>query len=409
MAKQRLRCLLCTGLYKAAEETYAGLSSDAAAKAEFGEKMAALPAKAKAAAAKLADVTGSTAYTKFAAYFAAGEGAVMVRDGGSVHLETLTAADAELTGTALDTYASVAKMLYEQGEYAQADVILRNYLSVVRGADGPSLSALWGKLACSIALGKWSNAASDLGLVKQAAESKNVAPVVQLQHRGWIVHWGLLIQFGTSADENMPDVFGDRFNLQCIENTCPWVLRYYTASVILQNRRKNVTNDLLREIRHMKYQYSDCFTEFMESLWEQFDFRGAQMKLKQCCETIEKDYFLSAFKDKFMQQSRLLVCEVYCQLNRTVELSTLADKLELTEEETEVWMVDMVRNASVASVSNARVDSSCKQVLMSAPTRSGRVSVADASRDLTVRSGLLTNQLEKLMANQHVYVAATKQ
>jgi translation initiation factor 3 subunit E len=104
----------------------------------------------------------------------------------------------------------------------------------------------------------------------------------------------------------------------------------------------------------------------------------------------------------------MLICEVYCQLNRTVELSTLATKLQLSEDEAEHWMVEMVRNASVSTVSDARIDSSGKKVLMSAPEPTGRSAVADATRDLSVRSVLMASQLEKVLAEQSLYAKATK-
>jgi translation initiation factor 3 subunit E len=301
-------------------------------------------------------------------------------------------------------------MMYEQGKYGEAESILCNYVSVGRGqsADAIPLSILWGKLAARVMQGKVCDAIVDFNVLKHAIEHKSIPAISQLHHRSWLLHWGLFLQFGVTPDETSPEIFNDRYYLQTIENTSPWILRYYACSVVLFGRRKTAINDLLREVRHIKHEYSDCFTDFMQCLYEQFDFGDAQRLLKTCVETMRKDYFLQNYAERFIQQARMLICEVYCQLNRTVELSTLATKLQLSEDEAEHWMVEMVRNASVSTVRDARIDSSGKKVLMSAPEPTGRNVVADATRDLSVRSALMASQLEKVMAEQSLYAKATK-
>ena len=58
-----------------------------------------------------------------------------------------------------------------------------------------------------------------------------------------------------------------------------------------------------------------------------------------------------------------MICEMYCTINRRVDLHMLAEKLQMTEEEAEKWMVEMVRNSSAGSnTADAKIDSSAKQV-----------------------------------------------
>ena len=67
--------------------------------------------------------------------------------------------------------------------------------------------------------------------------------------------------------------------------------------------------------------------------------------------------------DKFMHEARVMICEMYCTINRRVDLHMLAEKLQMTEEEAEKWMVEMVRNSSAGSnTADAKIDSSAKQV-----------------------------------------------
>jgi translation initiation factor 3 subunit E len=67
-----------------------------------------------------------------------------------------------------------------------------------------------------------------------------------------------------------------------IQTTCPHVLRYLTAAVITTKRRRSVLKDLVRLIQQESYSYRDPITEFVECLYVNFDFDGAQKKLKEC-------------------------------------------------------------------------------------------------------------------------------
>ena len=115
--------------------------------------------------------------------------------------------------------------------------------------------------------------------------------------------------------------------------------------------------DLLKEIKAMSYLYSDPMTLFLDSLFDQFDFDEAQIKLQECQKLVKNDFFLQIFADKFMHEARMLICEMYCAINRRVDLTMLAEKLQLTEEEAERWMVDMVRGTAAGPTIDAKINS----------------------------------------------------
>eukprot|EP01042_Synura_sphagnicola_P000173 gene173-174_t len=150
--------------------------------------------------------------------------------------------------------------------------------------------------------------------------------------------------------------------------------------------------------------YSDPITSFVVNLYENFDFEAAQKSLKDCHKVLSNDFFLQSSANKFVYEARLLLCEVYCTINRKVDIAVLAEKLELTEEEAERWMVDMVRGATSGVALDARIDSSGKQVLMSVSTRSAHQLVLDHTRDLTARSAALATNLDSIVQEQAFYV-----
>lgn len=304
-----------------------------------------------------------------------------------------------------EEYYKYSKFKYDCGMYEIAEGMLGNYLSISQPQNNSVLGALWGRLACRILQANWDASLQDVTAVKEAIESRSITPVDQIRQRAWLMHWGLFVYMnhrdGTDA---LVDFYAEKYYLQTLENLCPWLLRYFTVAVILSHRRRNLLQDVLKEIQSMTYQYSDPITEFIECLYEKFDFDEAQSRLKDCQALMKNDFFLLRFADKFTHEARLLICEIYCSINKRVDLTVLAEKLELSEEEAERWMVDMVRNSNAGDAIDAKIDSSGKQVIMSVPVRSAHQQVVDRTRDLTVRSSLLCSNLESTLQDQIFYV-----
>jgi len=312
-----------------------------------------------------------------------------------------------ITAEVLDAYYKFSKFKYECGMYKEVEEMLMNFLSVTQPVGTASyVGALWGRLACHILLAKWGDTVSDLQAVKEAVDVRTNSHITQLKQRAWLLHWGLFILLSQrDGAEALADLFSEKPYLQTLENLCPWLLRYYTAAVILSpSRRRTHLRDLLREIKAMSYQYSDPMTQFLDSLFDQFDFDAAQLKLKECQQLVKNDFFLQKFADKFMHEARTLICEMYCTINRKVDLVMLAEKLQLTDEEAERWMVDIVRSSTTGPAADAKIDSAGKQVLMAAPERSAYKQVIESTRELTTRSGFLGNNLENLVKDQAVYL-----
>jgi translation initiation factor 3 subunit E len=59
------------------------------------------------------------------------------------------------------------------------------------------ISALWGKFACDILLGRdWEAAFEDLNALREFIDNQeNVSPLQQLQQRTWLIHWSLFVFF----------------------------------------------------------------------------------------------------------------------------------------------------------------------------------------------------------------------
>ena len=77
------------------------------------------------------------------------------------------------------------------------------------------------------------------------------------------------------------------------QTTCPWILRYLATAVICnKSSRRNVMKDLIKVIQEESYTYQDPITSFIEDLYVNFDFDGAQQKLRDCETVLVNDFFL---------------------------------------------------------------------------------------------------------------------
>lgn len=70
--------------------------------------------------------------------------------------------------------------------------------------------------------------------------------------------------------------------LNTIQTTSQHLLRYLAAAVVVNKRRRNVVKDLIKVIQQEVYEYSDPITQFLQCLFVDYDFEGAQQKLKEC-------------------------------------------------------------------------------------------------------------------------------
>ncbi len=114
------------------------------------------------------------------------------------------------------------------------------------------MSCLWGKLASEILMQRWDDAYDDLNHLKGAIEGNNSRSPLELLHqRTWFIHWSLFVYFNhpkgrddlvqlflgpiaTTTTTNQPTTY-----LNTLQTTAPHLLRYLTAAVIINPRKKN--------------------------------------------------------------------------------------------------------------------------------------------------------------------------
>ena len=295
----------------------------------------------------------------------------------------------------IDTLYNFAKFQYECGNYSGAAEYLYFVRVLLLSTDKNFLDALWGKLASEILMQNWETALDDLTKLKEIIDGNTFGSALQnLQQRTWLIHWSLFVFFNHPKGR---DLIIDMFlyqplYLNAIQTTCPHILRYLTTAVITnKTRRRTVLKDLIKVIQQESYTYKDPITEFVECLYVNFDFDGAQQKLRECEEVLVNDFFLVACLEDFIENARLLIFETFCRIHECISIRMLAEKLNMSEEEAERWIVNLIRNARL----DAKIDSKLGHVVMGTQAISPYQQVIEKTKTLAFKSQMLAMNIEK--------------
>merc|ERR1719495_2350710 len=229
----------------------------------------------------------------------------------------------------LDVLYDFAKFQYECGNYSGAAEYLYFHRVLAPPTDKNFMNALWGKLASEILMQNWDTALEDVNRIKEIIDSGGQVggmslggmanPLQALQQRAWLIHWSLFVFFNhPKGRDHIIDLFlFQQQYLNTIQTMCPHILRYLTTAVITNKRRKNVIKDLVKVIQQESYTYKDPITEFIECLYV------------------------------FIENARLFIFETFCRIHQCISISMLAQKLNMSPEEAERWIVNLIRNAKL--------------------------------------------------------------
>ncbi|GMN55419.1 hypothetical protein TIFTF001_024540 [Ficus carica] len=159
------------------------------------------------------------------------------------------------------------------------------------------------------------------------------SPMNQVQSRIWLMHWSLFIYFNhDNGRTDLIDLFYFDKYLNAIQTNAPHLLRYLATAFIVNKRKRNQFKEFIKVIQQEQHSFKDPITEFLACVYVNYDFDGAQKKMKECEEVSP------------LGQSGWV----------------LAEKLNLNYEEAERWIVNLIRNSKL----DAKIDSKTGTVIM---------------------------------------------
>lgn len=316
----------------------------------------------------------------------------------------------EFTPAMVDLIYTTAKFKYDCGNYSEAAEYLYFY-RIVAPVDHKYLaSAMWGELSCAILNQNFEAAHKELSRLRDDLEqTTTVSSLMKLQQRAWLIHWSLFVYFN---HQNGPDDIINVFlhqpdYLNAIQTSCPHILRYITAAVVITNRRRpTILKDLVRVIRHETYAYRDPITELIEYLCVRYDFEKAQEKLHECEKVLSNDFFLVACKDDFLENAQQMIFETFCRIHQCISIRMLANKLNMSIDNAERWIVNLIREARL----DAKIDAKEGHVIMNPQPQSIYQRVIDRTKSIGFQTQFLAQNIEKLaLVPTTSYYTTTKQ
>ncbi|KAI8982057.1 eIF3 subunit 6 N terminal domain-containing protein [Mycotypha africana] len=298
----------------------------------------------------------------------------------------------QFTEDSIEILYEFGQFQYNCGDYGGAADYLYHY-RVLSTDSERSLSATWGKMAAEILTGNWDAALDEMQKLREIIDQKNfTTPLQQLQQRTWLLHWSLFVFFNhPKGRDGIVDMFLTPQYINTIQTSCPWILRYLATAVVTNKRRKNQMKELVKIIEQESYEYRDPVTEFVEALFVRFDFEGAQKKLKECEGVLSNDFFLAATHEDFMESARQFISETYCRIHQKIDIKEMSQRLNLSEEEGEKWIVNLIRDTRV----DAKIDFEENTVIMNTPVTSVYQQVIERTKGLSFRSQVLATTIKR--------------
>jgi len=294
-----------------------------------------------------------------------------------------------------------AKLNFDCGRYRDAADFLYYFREFSKDEE-KRFWALWGKLAAEILMANFEVAAKDLSALRDAIDKRiHSSHLATLQQRTWLLHWSLFIFFNLDNGRAMLiDFFFRTEMLNCIQTTCPHLLRYLTCAVIINKRaKKNLLKDTVRVITQEKDNYSDPVTHFLRSLYVDFNFEEAHRRLKECEQLCASDFFLVAIGDELLESARQLVFETYARTHQCLDIPLLAKALDLPKAtEYEQRMVDLIRVARLNI--DVKINSSSSSLHMEPRYPSVYQQIIDKTENLVSRTQAVAHEVERRITQQ---------
>ena len=247
----------------------------------------------------------------------------------------------QLTLEQLEALYNFGQLQYSIGNYSIAADYLYHFR--ILSTNAPLvLSSQWGKLASDLLVGNWDTALEELQGLKEAIDSSSSsvaggggssAALNQLQSRTWLLHWSLFVYFQhPEGRTHLLELFLSTAYLNTIQTSCPWILRYLASAAILSRKSLSSSTSVSRSLRGSlqtivkilqteAYQYEDPITKFLTDLYGDFDFEGAQRWLSEAEGVLDNDFFLSEFKDEFLENARFIVSEAYIRIHQKIDIA----------------------------------------------------------------------------------------
>lgn len=289
-----------------------------------------------------------------------------------------------------------------------------------------------------------SHLADTLDGVATASSSGQGVNEQLLKKRVWLLHWSLFVYFNHPQGlELLVEHFFSPAYLSAVQTSAPWLLRYLVVALVLTRRTTRVyhvlqagstaagtdraaitklfSQNAMRELVKVLQADADRREEELEDplpvppsesaapigptdpvlkfilvLFEDFDFEAAQVELTKAEQVVDNDFFLADHKEQFLESARWLISELYCGIYHRVDITDLSKRLNLSPEDGEKWIVNLIRESNV----DAKIDLKERMVYMNQPPQAMYNDVIEKTRGYVFRTSAMGQAMDRKVRPQ---------
>jgi len=294
---------------------------------------------------------------------------------------------------AIEALYEYAKFKIDVGQYVAASEALVAYLELIPGGSERYFRAGWGTLLALVLTGNSDTSIQMLTHLRNTIdtfeEKETFRPPEILQFRAWLAHWALFVFF--QRDDAFLQIcnFFVRIEerdsrrkslLTVAQLTCPWILRYVCAAVLVENKWKQ--RYAVVKIAKQERLSNDPVVRLLISLCAGHDPKTAQDIVSECETALRGDFFFcggarilagaeassksATLVDLFVRRAHQLVFRTFCLTHHEVEMSKLGKELNMTFEDLEKWTVDLIQAEKKYLLNDVKIDTKKGTAVMDA-------------------------------------------
>lgn len=222
-----------------------------------------------------------------------------------------------------------AKLLFNGGEFQDARDLFDKCVIASNIKSSHYLPSLWGRSACDIILEK--KILHSLKDLQSKIDNPNggLNYKKQIYQRSWLLHWLLFGMTEKGVMNYFMDLLKSERYRQVIQNTSPWLLRYYFIAYVMFG--EDDVRELPKLIAIEEYQYSDAITKFANAIFQDYDFYTARNLLKtELREELNQDPFLKIeFVDEFIDRANQLLNEQFVNVHTRITFRYMKEEMEI--------------------------------------------------------------------------------
>lgn len=91
------------------------------------------------------------------------------------------------------------------------------------------------------------------------------------------------------------------------------------------------------------------FTQFVTTLYSDYDLEGALAIIKKIKTESETDVFIATRSRNLVNSLYTMLFETYCSIYSSVEIKKVSEWVELSEEDSEIWIVSLARRNNLGA------------------------------------------------------------